>query len=92
MILTTKNIILTNEVSDKVRRDINFRSFINKCIGRHFKLDFGDVDEHDKEFNLKNARTGGRVLSVYNYDLDNKIYVVTEADRSLTTVLFSREY
>lgn len=92
MIITTKNITITNNISEKIRSDINFKAFINKSIGRHFKLDFGDMDEHDKEFNLKNARIGGRVLSMYNYDYENKIYIVTEDNRSLTTILFSWEY
>lgn len=90
--LSTKNIIITSGISDKIKEDIFFKGFVNRCIGRHFKLDFGDIDEHDKEVNLKGVRFGGRVMSVYNYNEYIKIYVVTEADRSVTTILLPEEY
>lgn len=90
--LFTKNIVITTGVSDKIKKNIHFRGFINKCIGRHFKLDFGDIDEHDKNVNIKGVRFGGRVMSVYNYNEYIKIYIITEDNRSATTVLLPEEY
>lgn len=90
--LITKNLVLTNEVNEKVREAPAFRAFINSCIKRHFNLDFGNIDDHDKEINLKAVKFGGRVMSIYEYSPITKIYIITEADRSVTTILFPEEY
>jgi hypothetical protein len=90
-LLFTKNIVLTIEVKDLFRKDLEFRSFVHRSISRHFKCDFGELDEQDKEHNISAVRNGNRILSVYNKN-DYKIYIVTEADRSVTTILFPSEY
>jgi hypothetical protein len=61
-------------------------------VARHASGDWGDVCEEDRaenEFSLKN---GLRLLSVYRTDKGEKLYVITEWDRSVTTVLLPEEY
>jgi hypothetical protein len=46
-----------------------------------------DVDEHDWQENELSLREGFRLLSAYHTDTGLKFWVITEADRSATTVL-----
>ena len=59
---------------------------------RHVAGDFGDVDEHDRRANEDAIRHGGRILSSYVLPNDEKIWVLTEADRSSTCVLLPTDY
>lgn len=61
------------------------------AIERHSKGDWGDTYEEDKELNEIAVKEGGRVFSAYVID-DMRIYIITEADRSYTAVMFPDEY
>ena len=61
-------------------------------LARHAKGDWGELSADDiaeNEFSLKN---GFRLLSSYAIASGQKIWVITEEDRSLTTVLLPEEY
>lgn len=65
---------------------------IIKIVNRHANGDWGELSEEDKELNDAAVANGtDRILSSYTVD-DEKIWVITEADRSVTTILFPREY
>lgn len=86
------HMIVTNNVYDLMNRDDTFGDHISDCIGRHMKGDWGDVgkaDAHENEISLKK---GWRLLSSYVSEGFPKIWIITEADRSVTTVLFPEEY
>lgn len=59
---------------------------------RHMRGDWGDVDEHDRRENEFSVRNGFRILSSYQLTNDVKVWVITEADRSSTTILLPEEY
>jgi hypothetical protein len=59
---------------------------------RHIGGDWGDVDEHDRKENELSLRHGLRLLSVYTLSTGIKFWVITEADRSVTTFLLPSEY
>jgi hypothetical protein len=59
---------------------------------RHIAGDWGDVDEHDRRENELSLTHGFRLLSVYTLKTGTKIWIITEADRSVTTVLLPDEY
>lgn len=64
---------------------------ISVLLKRHVAGDCGDMDVEDKATN-KNAITyGGRVFSSYNVG-DDKLWIITEHDRSSTTVLLPSDY
>lgn len=68
---------------------------VRKCLNRHLSGDWGDLCEDDKKLNDEAVKNEDRILSAYNLntsDGDNKIYIITEWDRSVTTVLFPSEY
>ena len=59
---------------------------------RHVAGDWGDVDEHDRHENELSLQNGWRLLSAYTLSNGTKIWVITEADRSATTLLVPDEY
>ncbi len=59
---------------------------------RHVQGDWGDVDEHDIRENELSLRQGWRLLSAYSLSTGVKVWVITEADRSVTTLLLPDEY
>jgi hypothetical protein len=61
-------------------------------IKRHNCGDWGDVCSDDAEANEEAIASGERVFSVYHTKLKQKLYVITEADRSSTCVLLPEEY
>jgi hypothetical protein len=59
---------------------------------RHLAGDWGDVCLEDREANDEAVRDGSRILSAYTLKTGEKIWVITEADRSVTTILLPDEY
>jgi hypothetical protein len=60
-------------------------------ISRHARGDSGDLDPDDRRENEESLRLGYRLLSSYNLPgTDEKVWVITEADRSVTTLLWPR--
>ncbi len=61
-------------------------------LSRHLRGDWGDVDQEDKTENELSLKHGFRLLSSYQVTETEKLWVITEADRSLTTLLLPEEY
>lgn len=61
-------------------------------LSRHEFGDWGDVGFEDWESNDQALTDGTRLFSVYRTRLDERIWVITEADRSVTTLLLPEEY
>jgi hypothetical protein len=59
---------------------------------RHAFGDWGDLSEDDKGANGQALLDGDRLLSSYKSISGKKIWIITEADRSATTVLLPEEY
>ncbi len=63
-----------------------------RLISRHMKGDWGDVPPEDAAANTDAVRIGARVLSSYSLPDRARIWIITEADRSSTTLLLPEEY
>jgi hypothetical protein len=61
-------------------------------IQRHQAGDWGDVNEHDRAKNELSLKQGLRLWSVYHAGNGVKFWLITEADRSHTTVLLPEDY
>ena len=61
-------------------------------IVRHMNLDPGALGADDQRQNLRAVREGTRVLSAYELRDGTRIWIITEADRSVTTILLPEEY
>ena len=65
---------------------------ISQLLGRHVAGDWGDVPGEDWIANDEAVLTGGRLLSSYKTQNEEKIWIITEWDRSVTTLLLPSEY
>ena len=61
-------------------------------LHRHVTGDWGNLDEHDRNENELALREGFRLLSAYQTNKGVRIWVITEWDRSVTTILLPEEY
>jgi len=63
-----------------------------KFLSRHAAGDWGDVSDADREENEFSLAHGFRLLSSYKLRNGTKLWIITEADRSSTTLLLPDEY
>jgi hypothetical protein len=61
-------------------------------LSRHQHGDWGDLTEDDKTENEFSVLNNLRILSAYTLATGVKIWIITEADRSVTTILLPEEY
>jgi hypothetical protein len=61
-------------------------------LSRHVTGDWGIVGVEDAKENELSVRQGFRILSAYRLSNGTKIWVITEADRSATTIILPEEY
>ena len=85
-------LVMTRGVNDRVAGDIQFARLVTESQGRHAKGDWGDLYREDKKENDFSLKEGFRLLSAYERKGLPKIWIITEAARSATTVLFPDEY
>ena len=63
-----------------------------RALSRHLERDWGDICDADKDLNDSALKTGGRLISAYRSEDGIKFWIITEADRSATTILLPEEY
>lgn len=87
-------IVATCSVHEMMQTNSSFRKFVSACMNRYMSGDWGDLCEEDRLANDDSLRSEGRILAAYeNPDHpDWKIWIITEWDRSVTTILFPSEY
>ena len=96
-------VVATAAIAERMTNDHRFKKFCEDSLIKHMTGDWGDVDPDDKQQNDASAdpENPGRILSVYNltpellvpyYQIDKKIWIITEWDRSVTTILYPSEY
>jgi hypothetical protein len=61
-------------------------------LRRHVAGDWGELDVEDRRENEFSVEHGFRLLSAYTLSNGTKIWIITEADRSSTTLLLPSEY
>lgn len=61
-------------------------------LARHASGDWGDLDAHDRRANGRALRDGTRLFSAYRVSPLNTLWIITEADRSATTLLLPEDY
>jgi hypothetical protein len=81
------SICVTARVAEELSPDA-IRTFLR----RHLSGDWGKLCTEDRQANEDALKCGTRLLSAYVLDTREKLYVITDADRSATTVLFADEY
>ena len=61
-------------------------------LSRHVTGDWGDLGEEDQQENELSVKLGFRILSAYTINTGARVWIITEADRSSTTILLPSEY
>lgn len=84
-------IFITKEVAEMIKNDPLQAIFIQNSLYRHASGDWGILTEEDKEENENALKNEERIISSYQSN-QKKIWIITEADRSITTILFPEEY
>ncbi|MFC1961220.1 hypothetical protein ACFLYO_10995, partial [Chloroflexota bacterium] len=64
----------------------------SELITRHVTGDWGELSEEDHKENELSVEQGFRILSAYQLPSGVKVWIITEADRSATTILLPAEY
>lgn len=72
--------------------EVATRQQLATLLERHQSGDWGDLDPQDKKANEHALRHGERLFSKYDLTPDTELWVVTEWDRSVTTILTPDEY
>lgn len=79
------------DIEDESHADRN--GWASHCLARHWVGDWGEVDDEDKQANEDALKHGTRLLSAYTHEnTGERIWIITEANRRLTTFLFPHEY
>lgn len=65
---------------------------IMRALKRHWSGDWGELEEPDRLENESALVRGGRLFSVYQGENGTRFYVITESDRSVTTILLPEDY
>jgi len=81
MIVATPN-ALANVSSEEIQR----------ALQRHVTGDWGELDADDKKANDEALQNGERLLSAYKTATGTKFWIITESDRSSTTILLPEDY
>lgn len=65
---------------------------IARLVNRHIRGDWGDTCMADQKANEQAIRNGDRILSWYQISGKIRVLIITEADRSATTIMLADEY
>lgn len=89
---STASFALGQTVITRGALDVLSNEDVLRALARHARGDWGDVCDEDRAANDEALRYGSRLLSSYHTASGRKFWIITEADRSATTVLLPEEY
>ena len=88
-------VVATAGVDERMQKDRIFAAFVSKSLRLYENCDWGQTCKEDKTQNDDAVKNGERILAVYEQAgvrEPMKIWIITEWDRSVTTILFPEEY
>ena len=83
-------LVVTRAVHNRIEKDDEFAKGVFSSLRRYYSGDWGDLCDEDRQMNDNALKDGERIVAVYNIG-DDKIYIITEWDRSVTTIMFPSE-
>ena len=85
-------LVMTRTINDTIAANEGFAVEILTALRRYVSADWGNLSKEDKKLNDDALKTGiDRIVAAYITN-KGKVYVITEHDRSYTTILFADEY
>lgn len=87
-------LVATRGVHDLMQENPGFNAFAQSAFLKYRRCDWGDTSESDKAQNDSAVIDGERILAEYRHPdhPDWRLWIITEWDRSATTLLFPSEY
>lgn len=80
-------------IATRMADDTVFHQFVLDSLHRYREGDWGVLSKSDKQANTDAIANGDRIFAAYaSQELRSKIWIITEADRNYTTILFPSEY
>jgi len=91
---TIGQLVATRGVHDLMQENPDFNHFAQSAFLKYRRCDWGDTCESDKAQNDSAVINGERILAEYRHPEhpDWRLWIITEWDRSATTLLFPSEY
>ena len=85
-------VVMTRTVNNTIADNEQFAKEIMASLLKYTDCDWGDMCQEDKKLNDSAVKSGlNRILAAYKTS-EGKVYIITEHDRSYTTILFANEY
>lgn len=84
-------LVTTRGVNEEIATSARFAAHVAQSVVRFKRGDWGEMDKEDIAANDRAIKNDERVLAGYGSD-DARIWIILEADRSHTTILFPNEY
>ena len=97
MLFPLGQVVMTCGIAARMGTDPSFARGVRSILGRHATGDWGDVGEESRRMNddsleaERNGEWSDRLFSLYDIE-GTEIFIITEADRSVTTILLPEEY
>lgn len=94
----TGSVLVTQQINYDMKKNTKFLMFCENSLIRHKSCDWGDLSEDDINENISALENNNRLFSSYIIpeeiivENETKIWIITEWDRSATTILFPSEY
>jgi len=85
------NILAIRGIANEMEESPVFAGEIAAAFNRYQRKDWGDLSIEDKDLNNRAVEAGERILAAYQTS-KGRIWIITERDRSATTILFPSEY
>lgn len=91
-------VVATRAVWELMDENKAFNRFVSGSLSRYILYDWGDTCEEDWRSNDDAVKNGERVLAVYDIPdeieeiYETHLWIITEWDRSVTTLLFPSDY
>ena len=87
-------LVMTAGINNRAADDEAFARMVVRALNRYIRMDWGDLDPEDWKSNDLSVLNGNdRILASYIVPGEQaKVWIITEWDHSVTTILFSDEY
>lgn len=84
-------ILATSGVANEMKASPVFAGEVAAAFNRYQRKDWGELSREDRDLNNQAIGSGERILTAYQTS-KGRIWIITEWDRSATTILFPSEY
>lgn len=79
-------------ITVNAKERLDSESVAKVLLDRYVNCDWGELCEEDKQTNEEALKYGGRLFGAYSDVNGTRFWIITEADRSYTTVLLPEDY